>query len=137
MRHALTLLLLPLLAACATPQERCISQVTRDLRVVDALIQEGELNLARGYAIEEVTDYRTEWVQCGPPIVRYRPDGKRVVYPARHCFDQVPYTVRQPKAIDLASQARTLEQLKRKRAELARAAGPAVQQCRATYPETK
>lgn len=135
MKHA-ALLLLPLLAACATPQERCLLQATRDLRVVDELIQEGERNLARGYAIEEVTDYRTEWVQCRPPIVRYRPDGRRVVYPARHCFDQVPYTVRQPRAINLAAEARTLEQLKRKRVELARTAGPAVQQCKLIYPET-
>ncbi len=129
--------LFALLAACGTPQERCIAQVTRDLRVVDELIQEGELNLARGYAIEEVTDYRPEWVDCGPPFVRYRANGERIYYPPRRCFDQVPYTVRQPKAIDLAAEARTLEQLKKKRVQLARQAIPAVEQCRAFYPETK
>lgn len=138
MRPACALLpLIVVLAACGTPQERCIAQVTRDIRVVDELIQESELNLSRGYAIEEVTEFRPEWVACGPPVVRYRANGDRIHYPARRCFDQVPYTVRQPRAIDLAAEARMLDQLKKKRAVLARQAIPAVEQCRLSYPETK
>ena len=50
----LALLALPLvLAACGTPQERCISQNTSEFRTVSRLLAEVEGNLARGYAWEE------------------------------------------------------------------------------------
>lgn len=130
----LPLLLLASLAACATPQERCILGVTRDLRVVDELILDTRRNLARGYALEDRVDYRPEWVECGPPVVRTR-DGQRVVIPPRRCLEQVPYTVREPVAIDLADEQRKLNQLLPKRQQLARQAEAQVAQCRATYPE--
>ena len=133
---ALPLLLLATLAACGTPQDRCISRATRDLRVVDDLIAESQRSLARGYALEERVDYRPEWVECGPPVVRTRKNGDRVFYPARRCFEQVPHTVREPVAIDLGAERRKLDQLLVKRRQLARQAEAQVAQCRATYPET-
>jgi len=124
-------LLLPLLAACGTPQEQCISGVTRDQRVVERLITTSEANLARGYALEDVTVWRTEWVECGP--LRTDKNGKTL--PPRMCLDEVPETRTQPKAIDLEAEARTLRQLKVKRDQLARNAAPAIAACRAQYPE--
>lgn len=41
------------LAACATPQQQCVTNATRDLQVVDSLIVETTQNIQRGYAIRE------------------------------------------------------------------------------------
>ena len=71
-------LLLPLiLTACGTPQERCITQQTRDLRGVDGLIADTQRNLDRGYAVEDYTVTTVEWQPCDiqPP-----PDENGVVY---------------------------------------------------------
>ena len=58
-------LVLPLiLVACGTPQERCINQQTRDLRVVEGLIADTQRNLDRGYAVEEYTVTTVEWQPC-------------------------------------------------------------------------
>ena len=53
MRRLFPLLILPVLAACETPREACVNDATRQLDVVDGLIQETRGNLSRGYAIEE------------------------------------------------------------------------------------
>ncbi len=50
----LLFLTLPLLAACGTPQERCVARETRALRDIDGAIAEAEGNLARGFALIEV-----------------------------------------------------------------------------------
>lgn len=128
------LLLLPLLAACGTPQEQCIARVTRDLRVVDRLIAETETNINRGYAMEEVTVWRMEWVVCAPPPPPPKPGMKPP--PPRMCMDREPDTVLRPKAIDIAEESRKLKQLKDKRAQLSRDATPLIEQCRIAYPET-
>lgn len=130
MRHRLLPLALIALAACGTPQERCISSNTRDLRTVERLIAESERNLARGYAIEHHTEWRPVWVACyGPPV---KPGGAPI---RRMCWDERPETVSRPKAIDLNAEARKLESLKQRRAGLSRQAESVVRQCRALYPE--
>ncbi|MEL6642951.1 MAG: hypothetical protein AAFQ79_03385 [Pseudomonadota bacterium] len=58
------LLSLIALAACASPQERCISEATEDLRVVNTLISESQANLDRGYAIETVNEPRVGFTFC-------------------------------------------------------------------------
>lgn len=126
----LALLSLAMLAACGTPQERCIAANTRDLRTVDRLIAETEGNLERGYAYETVTVSESYWDYCPQPQI---PDQPPV--PPRLCLKDRDYTERRAKAIDLAEEARKLESLKVKRAELARKAEPAIAQCRAEYPE--
>jgi hypothetical protein len=123
--------ILPLVAACGTPQEQCIARSTRDLRVVEQLIAESERNLARGYAVVETTEWRTDWEPCGPLLV----DKNGKVLPRRMCLEDVPETVRRPKAIDLNAEAATLAQLKAKRLSLSRAAEPAIAACRRAYPE--
>jgi hypothetical protein len=127
----LSLAALGLLAACGTPQEQCINRNTRDLRTVDRLIAETEGNLDRGFAYEEITISTPTWVYCyAPPVA----EGEPVSAP-RLCLDDVEETVTRPKAIDLADEARKLDGLKVKRRELARAAAPAIAQCKAEYPE--
>lgn len=126
----LALLSLGLLAACGTPQEQCISANTRDLQVVNRLIQETEANIARGYGYETVTEYQPRWVDCTP-----RPT-KAVPEPASQmCFDEVPVSVRQEVALDLNAESAKLKSLKAKRAALSKSAEGVVAQCKAKYPE--
>ena len=136
MRRSLVLFLL--LAACGTPQERCIARETRDVRVLDRLITESESNLQRGYALEEVVTYRDRWVPC--PVVRPAPvEGQPAPAPApsppQLCLREVQETETRPKAIDLTAEAQKLASMKDKRAALLRAAAPAIAQCRAEFPE--
>lgn len=128
-----SLFLLPLalgLAACGTPQEQCINAATRDQRVLERLIAETERNLARGYAVEQVTLTRPVTVDCTP-----RPT-KQTPRPApRLCLSEQSYTSTRPRAIDLNAERAKLASMVQKRRELARQAEGAVAQCRAAYPE--
>ncbi len=132
---ALCLLLCAALAACGTPQQRCIASVTRDLRVVDRLIGESEANLARGYAYVSEVIVVPVWDYCGGPVLVQPSDGSApVVVPGRMCWDDQPQTVRRPVAIDPAAEQRKLAGLKQQRAKLSARAAPVVAQCQATYP---
>lgn len=118
------------LTACGTPQEQCIGAATRDMRVVDRLIAEVQGNLARGYAYENVTVYRPEWLDCTPRATETTPN------PApKLCFDDVPQTVRQAVAIDLNAEAAKLTGLKQKRGLQAAASAGAVAQCNARFAQ--
>jgi hypothetical protein len=125
---------LALLAACGTPQEQCINRATRDLRTVDKLIAESEGNLARGYAYEE---YEVSVPVLEPCLRPGRPTADNPNPPPvmGTCREWETETYTRPKAIDLAQEARKLDQLKVKRRQLARAAEPAIAQCRAEFPE--
>jgi hypothetical protein len=126
----LSLPFLALLAACATPQQRCISQATRDMEVVDQLIADIEGNLQRGFGLARETVYRTEFQDCTPaPTAKY-PNPK-----PKMCPVPVPETVTRPVAIDLAAESAKLASLEKKRAQQGKTAAAAIQQCRATYPE--
>ncbi|MDO5605635.1 MAG: hypothetical protein Q4G25_10805, partial [Paracoccus sp. (in: a-proteobacteria)] len=59
---------LALLAGCATPQENCIHNHTREYRVLSGLLSETEANLARGYAWRERQVTRTEYDTCTRPV---------------------------------------------------------------------
>lgn len=132
-----TLIFLTLLAACGTPQERCINGVTRDLRVVDRLISTSEGNLKRGYALEEVVISSTEWLPCPAAPAVVLPDGSVAPAPAPLlCPNSVRDTEVRPKAINLQDEADTLASLKAKRTALSREATPAIAQCKAEFPET-
>ncbi len=126
-------LLLPtvlILSACGTPQEQCIGAATRDIRVVDRLIAETQGNLTRGYGYENVTVYITEWQNCTPASTPENPEPK-----PRMCLENRPQTARQPVALDLAAEKAKLIGLKQKRAQQAKAAESAINQCKAQYPE--
>lgn len=136
MKRALLPLLL--LTACGTPQEQCINAVTRDIRVVDRLIAETEGNLARGYAYEEVTVFVPQWVECSAHRHDHTPADPSVEEPPvrpQLCLEQEPQTTRRAVAIDLGAEQAKLESLKAKRAKQAKAAAPAIAQCKADNPE--
>ena len=118
------------LAACGTPQQQCIAQVTGNLRVVDRLIAETEANLARGYAIARVVETRLEFVDCTPDPTPKRPNPR-----PRQCAEDVPQTVSRPVAIDLNDEAAKLASLRAKRAQLATATTSAIATCQQQYPE--
>ena len=58
------LLALVLITACATPEQRCVSRASDELKTVNALIAETELNLQRGYRIEIEVDYSPRLTFC-------------------------------------------------------------------------
>lgn len=121
---------LALLAACGTPQERCIRDVTRDMTVVDKLMTEVQGNLQRGFALQEETVYRTEFADCTPDATEADPNPR-----TRRCPVQVPHKVTRPVAIDLGAESAKLASLQAKRAQQASVASTAIAQCRALYPE--
>lgn len=132
MRIALVTTLLIPLAACGTPQERCIARETRDLRILGRLIAETEADLKRGYALEEVTVWTPRWRACeGQPAPA--PGGEPTL--PQMCLEDEAQTVTRPKAIDLAQTRSMLAEMRQKEAELTRAAGPAIDACKATYPQ--
>ena len=130
------------LAACATPQQRCINQVTQDLRVVTDLIAETEGNLRRGYALEETVVYRPYLDYCDDSFITTTgPDGeRRIVSVPRMCWEDDEEIILRPRAIDLDAERRKLDGqqrhglIRQQRTQNERAA-PQVEQCRALYPE--
>lgn len=118
------------LAACGTPQQQCISQVSRDLRIVEKFIVESEANLARGYALAEVVETHPEFVDCTPEPTPTKPDPK-----PRKCLVDVAETVTRPVAIDLDAEAAKLASLRAKRAQLITQTNASIAACQRQYPE--
>lgn len=132
---ALALLLIPALAACGTPQERCIDGQTRDLRVLTGLIAESEASIARGYGYEEQLVRRMEYVQCNR-WRRVRDNQGRIVTVPSTSFCWEPYTdtVKKPVAIDIEAEKRKLAEMKVKQAELRKRADAGILACRQQFP---
>jgi len=122
MRHLRILALLPL-AACATPFEQCVYQANRELGVMDQLIHSTEVNLARGYAIEQQEYFVTELQECGET------NGETIF-----CEIPVPRTREVPVAIDLDDEAKKLASLQRRREQMAAQAKMTVEECRIKFP---
>tara|TARA_R110002096_G_scaffold47539_62_gene126951 strand:+ start:1319 stop:1723 length:405 start_codon:yes stop_codon:yes gene_type:complete len=121
-----------LLAACGTPQQRCINGATRDLRIVDRLIGQSQQNLRRGYAMEDVVRTGVRWEECRPAVAA---TATTEAQPARMCLEDYSYTVARPKAINLADEREKLAEMQTKRRELAKDADLAAAQCRLEHPE--
>jgi hypothetical protein len=118
------LLLLPLLAACASPRERCIADAGRELAVLDRLIAETRATLSRGYALREEDRPVSYYTWCAGE------SGKAV-----WCRQVDIRTERVPVAVDMAAERRKLADLEARRtAEAARAAA-AIRRCEAAYHE--
>lgn len=128
MRPALILLPLAVLAACATPREQCINDVTRDTRVLSSLINETRANLARGYALREQQEVRTVRSTCQGR----NEDGTTFVF---GCDETQTFTTTRPVAIDLNAEQAKLESLEARFAQAERASNQAVAQCIAVHPE--
>ncbi|MFO1175849.1 MAG: hypothetical protein U1E48_11740 [Paracoccaceae bacterium] len=122
---------LVLLAACGTPQERCIRSGTDELRKVDRMIAETQNNLARGYSYQDETIVTHSWEPCFDGFGGFgaRP-GMRGM-----CLEPDETTIRRSVPIDPAAETRKLEYLKARRKELLPAANQTVASCKASYPE--
>ncbi len=128
MRKNLFLLPLLALAACATPRESCISEATRELRTLTALVNETQGNIARGYAIAEVQDVAVRRTRC----TGTNADGSTFTFP---CEETTTVTRQQPVAIDLRAERAKLDSLLERQALLRRQSDAQVQACIAAYPE--
>jgi hypothetical protein len=125
MRPLLTLALPLLLAACATPLERCESQATRDLRVVDALIAESQATLRRGYGFQTVQNTRPTATFCWGGGYG---DDWGTGYGL--CWGNNTYTTREPVAVNLDEERQKLRGLLQKREELEVQARAQLEACR-------
>lgn len=114
------LLALPLLFGCASPQELCLSKASHDLRVVDALIDETEQNLARGYAIEKAPAVDTSLELCLSPDDAFL-----------FCTSDRLTVAERPVALDVAAERGKLTSLRAKRTELGARTAAQAAQCRA------
>lgn len=114
------------LAACATPQERCISAIDREIRMIESLADISRGNLARGYALEERTVLVNTEQICGQTA-----KGKDII-----C--EIPVSEQQtvPVAIDLNAERQKLESLLERLEDLRATRNTRVGQCIAQYPAT-
>lgn len=122
------------LAACGTPQERCIRTATSELQKIDTLIAEVEGNLARGYGYKTVYDMDTEFTLC-TALERMTRPGHSVSNAGVFCTRDVMVERQEPVSIDPAAEKRKLDALKARRAALVKSSAAAVSQCKSTYPE--
>jgi hypothetical protein len=116
MRPALVLLLPALLAACETPQQRCEARAVQDLRVINALIDETEATIRRGYAFQTVQNTRPVATFCWGGYSGGWDDGWGGG--TGICWANNTVTTQEPVAVNLDEQRATLRSLQAKRAEL-------------------
>jgi hypothetical protein len=130
MRKTLVLLsALALVAACATPREACINSAQRELRVVNGLISETQVNLARGYAVVDQQEVRVVRSTC--PV--FGPDGAQIG--TTPCEQPETVTTQVPQAIDLNAEQAKLQSLLQRRNQMDQQVQAQVQQCLAANPE--
>jgi hypothetical protein len=120
------LLLLPLLAlaACQTPREACVSEVTAEQRVIEGLIAETRGNIERGYAIEEE--------QVVDVVSRTCRTDEGATY---FCDRTEVRDVERPVAIDLNAEQAKLESLLERRGALRAGQANALAACQALPDE--
>jgi hypothetical protein len=109
MRSLLALALPLFLAACATPQQRCELQATRDLRIINGLIAESQATLQRGFALREEQRTRVGTTIC------YGGHGN---FGYGFCWGNDTYTRTRPVAVNLDEERAKLQTLLNKREEL-------------------
>jgi hypothetical protein len=121
MRTALLLTAaLAALGACGQPQGPCAAPATRELRIIDQLIQEQRAVIDRGYVLGETGRPGVEFCLGGG-------DRSGVVgVGVSFCADGTP---RRPIAIDRAAEGRKLDALLAKREELLRRIEQDAQAC--------
>lgn len=129
----LPMALLVLLAACGTPQDRCIDRATRELRAVEQLLAGVEGNLARGYAWDEKPVTRVRWEICGYRQIQ-NADGTFITRPDM-CMQPYTDTIRSRVAIDPETEKRKRDALIARRRALLPQAEANIAACKATYPQ--
>ena len=102
----------------------------KDLRIIDALIAETELNIARGYGIEVSTVRTTAFRFCLAQRSDKHHDTGLIF-----CNEPTYRTIERPVALDLADEEAKLRSLRAKRPSVAREAAKGVAACRSQYPE--
>lgn len=112
------------LAACANPYERCVSEATADANTLSLLISETEANIARGFAVEEQVEPRISYQYCF---------NSRGVWTL--CRERDIRRKEVPVAIDLAAEERKLEGMREKLSQLKAQAGRDIRACQAQYPQ--
>lgn len=128
MRLIAALALTLTLTACATPRERCLAQVTQNLRINESLIRQTEANLARGFGVD-----RRQQVREVDRICRGVTESGEEV--RTRCEDVIVRDVNVPVALDLRAEQAKLESLRAQNAELRAQAATAQDRCVALYPE--
>ncbi|MFT3687913.1 hypothetical protein [Paenirhodobacter sp.] len=132
MRKIAILLLLGL-AACGTPQERCINRSTAEVRRLQGLVAEVDGNLARGYAYQEYDVPITRWEVCGYDTFQSK-DG-RVFSRARMCMEDDYVTNRRAVPIDPQAEQRKRDALTNRIKALAPQMNANIAACRESYPK--
>lgn len=120
------------LAACGTPQERCINRNTDEFRTVSRLLAEVEGNLARGYAWEERQVVRDRLTQCRT-VYRDKDGNARIGY--EPCWRDYVDTERYRVPIDPAAEERKRTNLSARKEALSGRAAQVVEACKAAFPE--
>jgi len=129
MRYNLLILPLIALTACASPQERCINNVAREINTINGLIVKTQGNIDRGFAIE--TEERTRQVRRTCTGETESGEEVRV-----RCDRTVVSNVRVPVTIDIAQERVKLAQLQDRQRALTAQSSAQVAQCRAQFPES-
>ena len=116
-----------LLAACATPQEQCISDANRELSVINRLVTETRGNVNRGFAVEARQETFVRRATCDGETE----DGIEFEV---ECERTATRTRRVPVAIDLNAERAKLASLEERQALLRENVANRVAQCRAQFP---
>ena len=130
LKPIMALALCALVAACTTPQQRCVDTATRDLRNIDALIAETQANLQRGYAIERDTEVRPRLTFC-TGYGGFGGYGRYYGTGVNFCTTQDVVTRTRNVAIDPAAEKRKLASLQQRRASIEPATQRALVSCNA------
>ena len=126
MKPVFCLLPVLVLAACATPRETCLSEASKDLRIVRSLIEQTQATLDRGYGIQ-TTERNVVYTD-------FCVGGGNTTAGIRWCNRTQPVLERTPVALDLSLERRKLTELQAKEALLRRDAADEIQRCELAYP---
>jgi len=113
------------LAACATPQERCVNEAQEPYRTTLKNLAVAEGNLARGYAIHVQRVPYTVYGTC------FRNTGKRSI--PYVCPSTAYRTIETPVPIDVANEQRKIEELRRTIPQYQARATEVIARCNAVY----
>lgn len=114
---------LGLLAACATPQEKCASNARSEHYMLQSQINKIQSNIARGYAVHKTREPFTVMSTCRSPRGEYFT-----------CPRTNYRVVEKPVSIDMDEQRLRLNELEVKRADAYESLTTRIRQCRDIYP---
>lgn len=113
------------LSACSTPQERCVTGASEELRRLERLIAQTETDLARGYTIEQELRPGFELEFCHDVNGNFR-----------WCNRHVTRVSEKEVAIDPAAEQRKLDALNARRDALLPGYGDELARCKAEHSES-